>query len=381
MSRQYDKIIIGAGLYGLYAADFCGGKGQHVLVLEYDSAPFKRATYINQARVHMGYHYPRSLTTAVKSAGYFRRFVEDFGFCIHDKFEQIYATSDQFSWTSAEQFQEFCKAGGIKCEEAAVSRYFKPGMCDGAFLTEEYTYDAKILQKYYEDRLKESVNVDMQFEVRIQRIVKQDKSFLVELSDGSSYTAPYVLNATYASVNQIIDKLEGIPKEPFGIKYELCEIILCAPSEALKNIGITVMDGPFFSIMPFGKTGLHSLTAVTFTPHVTSYDAKPTFSCQRGTENLDMTCTPDNLGNCSECPHKPDSAWPYMSHLADKYLKPEYAYSYVESLYSMKPILKSSEVDDSRPTAIRIMSREPVFVSVLSGKINTVYDLDEYLLL
>lgn len=77
---RYDKIIIGAGLYGLYAAAFCGERNQHVLVLEYDEAPFRRATYINQARVHMGYHYPRSLTTAVKSAGYFRRFVEDFGF-------------------------------------------------------------------------------------------------------------------------------------------------------------------------------------------------------------------------------------------------------------------------------------------------------------
>ena len=61
-------------------------------------------------------------------------------------------------------------------------------------------------------------------------------------------------------------------------------------------------------------------------------------------------------------------------------MKPEYAYSYVESLYSMKPILKSSEVDDSRPTAIRVMSTDPVFISVLSGKINTVYDLDGYLL-
>ncbi len=77
MISGYDKIIIGAGLYGLYAASFCAVKGQKVLVLEYDAAPFKRATYINQARVHMGYHYPRSLTTAVKSAGYFRRFVED----------------------------------------------------------------------------------------------------------------------------------------------------------------------------------------------------------------------------------------------------------------------------------------------------------------
>ena len=106
MGGKYDKIIIGAGLYGLYAAKRCGQRGERVLVLEYDKAPFSRATYINQARVHMGYHYPRSLTTAVKSAGYFRRFVEDFGFCIHDKFDQVYATSDKFSWTNAGQFMD-----------------------------------------------------------------------------------------------------------------------------------------------------------------------------------------------------------------------------------------------------------------------------------
>ncbi len=77
-----DKLIIGAGLYGLYAALHCAKKGQRVTVLELDEAPFSRATYINQARVHMGYHYPRSLSTAMKSASYFRRFVDDYGFCI-----------------------------------------------------------------------------------------------------------------------------------------------------------------------------------------------------------------------------------------------------------------------------------------------------------
>ena len=45
----------------------------------------------------------------------------------------------------------------------------------------------------------------------------------------------------------------------------------------------------------------------------------------------------------------------------------------------MKPILKASEIDDSRPTVIRVMSEAPKLVSVLSGKINTVYDLDEVL--
>lgn len=375
MEKSFDKIIIGGGLYGMYAAKFCGYRGQKVLLLECEQAPFSRATYINQARVHMGYHYPRSLTTAVKSAGYFRRFTEDFGFCIHDRFDQVYATSSRFSWTDAGQFMDFCKAAKVRCDEVAVSKYFKPGMCDGAFLTEEYTYDAKILQKYFEEQLAEKKNVTICYGAKIDSIQKKADVYEVWLKDGSMVQAPFVLNATYASVNQVLDKVKGIEPELFQIKYELCEIILCEPSKTLEGTGITVMDGPFFSIMPFGKTGLHSLTSVTFTPHVTSYESMPAFACQKGDG-----CSREHLGNCSTCAYKPDSAWPYMSHLADKYLKEEYAYTYRESLFSMKPILKSSEVDDSRPTAIKVLSEGPTFISVLSGKINTVYDLDTYLL-
>lgn len=372
--QQYDKIVIGAGFYGMYAADYCAKRGEHVLVLEYDSEPFKRASYINQARVHMGYHYPRSLSTATKSAGYFRRFSEEFDFCIHSQFEQIYATSSKFSWTNAEQFQKFCQAANIMCHEVAPSEYFKDKMCDGAFLTEEYTYDAFLLRDYYWDRLKQSNLVTMEFQAKIQSIEKKDKLFTIILEDGRQFETPYVLNVSYASVNQIINKVIGVEKNQFDIKYELCEIILCKPSEQISKIGFTVMDGPFFSIMPFGKTGLHSLTSVTFTPHVTCYKEKPEFSCQEGTD-----CSPQSLANCSECRNRPSSAWPYMSHLADKYLKSQYAYTYEKSLFSMKPILKSSEVDDSRPTCIKILSEEPTFISVLSGKINTVYDLEEYL--
>ena len=164
--------------------------------------------------------------------------------------------------------------------------------------------------------------------------------------------------------------------EPFAIKYELCEIILCTVDERLKNTGVTVMDGPFFSLMPFGRTGLHSLTSVTFTPHVTSYDSLPTFACQARSGGC---CRPGDLANCDSCPARPESAWPMMSQLARKYLREEYGFAYSHSLFSMKPILKASEIDDSRPTVIRQYTADPAFVSVLSGKINTVYDLDEVL--
>lgn len=393
-TEQYDRVIIGAGLYGLYSALFCGKKGLSVLVLEKEDAPFMRATYINQARVHMGYHYPRSLTTAMKSAGYFRRFVDDFDFCIHQTFDQVYATSANFSWTQRTQFMEFCKAAGIRCEEVSTDKYFREGMCDGAFLTEEFTYDAHVLRDYLLEEIGKYQNVRLRFGSHITAIEKGTDHYSVSYTkqhsqeEMSTVKTPFVLNATYASVNQILQQV--FPEDLFRIKYELCEIILCEPSESLKNVGITVMDGPFFSIMPFGLTGLHSLTAVSFTPHVTSYDETPTFRCQQEVDG--GWCTPDRLGNCNQCPEKPVSAWPHMSHLATKYLKEEYAFRYKESLFSMKPILKSSEIDDSRPTAIRVhsggknagmaggKSGDPTFISVLSGKINTVYDLEEYLI-
>ena len=68
-----------------------------------------------------------------------------------------------------------------------------------------------------------------------------------------------------------------------------------------------------------------------------------------------------------------------MANLAKKYLKDEFKFQYRTSLFSMKPILASSEIDDSRPTVIKTYSKNPTLVGVLSGKINTVYDLDEVL--
>lgn len=370
--EQYDRIIIGAGLYGLYSALFCCKKGENILVLECDSMPFRRATFINQARVHQGYHYPRSISTAMKSAGYFERFNKDYDFCINRKFNKVYATSRQYSWSDGEQFKSFCRAANIPCEELHPERFFKERMCDGAFLTREYTYDAMILKNYFLEKLEPYKNCTIKYGVNITRIEKLQEVYAV-FADGEEYRAGFVLNATYAGTNQILNM---VGFERFDIKYELCEIILCEVNQKLNDYGFTVMDGPFFSIMPFGKTELHSLTSVTFTPHTTSYDGVPTFSCQ---EKSGGYCSTFRLGNCNDCPAKPETAFPYMANLARKYLRDEYEFKYKLSLFSMKPILMSSEIDDSRPTVIRKYSENPTFVGVLSGKINTVYDLDEVL--
>lgn len=367
---EYGKIILGAGLYGLYAAKFCGGKGEQILVLEHDKEPFSRATYVNQARIHEGYHYCRSYSTATKSAGYFDRFNDDHGFCVVSDYQSIYGIASRYSWTNAQQFGKFCEAARIKCIRMDPDLYFKPGLCEGAFDTCEYAYDQAELKKYYMQALAEYPNVQIKYGARVESIVRAGGSYEIRLASEETFATKYLLNTTYASVNQIITMLQF---DPFAIKYELCEIILCRVSDELQSLGITIMDGPFFSIMPFGKTGYHSLTSVAFTPHVVSYETLPTFDCQR---KRDVECSPHRLGNCNLCPAHPETAWPYMSRLARKFLREGLDFQYVGSLFSIKPILRASEIDDSRPTVIKRFSENPTFISVLSGKINTIYDLD-----
>lgn len=371
-SMKYDKIIIGAGIYGLYAAWLCAKRGEHVLVLEKEDAPFQRATYINQARVHLGYHYPRSLSTALQTARYFDRFVQDFPESIKSDFRQVYATSSRFSWTQADAFERFADSAGISCRRIDAGEFFREGMCDGAFLTGEATFDAEILKETLLRRIRSFPDAQIRCGSGVRKIERSGNCYRI-YTENETFESGYILNAAYAGVNEIC-RMAGF--EPFRIKYELCEVILCTVNEAFQDLGITVMDGPFFSIMPFGKTGLHSLTSVSFTPHQTCYEEIASFPCQK---NSPGGCRPGDLKNCSTCPARPASAWNYMEHLARKYLKDDYRFSYVRSLYSMKPILLASDVDDSRPTCIRVHSTEPAFVSVLSGKITTVYDLEEVL--
>jgi FAD dependent oxidoreductase len=370
MDETFDKIIIGAGLYGLYSALFCGKKGEKILVLEHDSQAFSRATYINQARVHMGYHYPRSHSTAKKSADYYDRFIADYGFCINNHFDKIYAISKNFSWTNATQFKKFCNDTDILCKPININEYFKEEFCEGAYLSQECSYDALELKKYFLQEIKKLSNVVILYNTHIVTTLKEEGTYLLKTNHDLNYETKFVLNTTYASVNQV---LKLFKEEPIKIKYELCEVILCKVSDNLKNVGVTMMDGPFFSLMPFGQTGYHSLTAVNYTPHKTSNSFFPEFDCQQRSNN---SCSKDQLANCNTCVAKPKSAWPFMLALAKKYLNEDTAIEYVDSLYSIKPILQESEIDDSRPTVIKEFSKSPKLVSVLSGKINTVYDLD-----
>jgi hypothetical protein len=370
--ETYDRLVIGAGFFGLHGAHLFAGDDMRVAILDAEAAPMLRASQINQARVHNGYHYPRSVTTATSSAEYYARFTTEFASCINHEFTQIYAVAGAQSLISANGFLRFCRWTGIPADEIDPDDYFEPGTILAAYRTAEYSFDAPLLRHEMCERLARDRDVDWYAPARIASVEWESDAFVLELTDGRRMRARGVLNATYAGINQILN-LFGV--EPLPLKYELCEVILVTVDDSLKNTGLTLMDGPYFSCMPWGYSGYHSLTAVSYTPHLSSHDDMPHFECQA--RNPD--CNDSALDNCALCPQRPGTAWPFMRGLARRYVGDRHGIAYAQSVWSMKTVLARAEIDDARPTMVEQHSAKPWLTSVLSGKIGTIYDLDEAL--
>ena len=89
-----------------------------VALLEREPDLMQRASYVNQARIHQGYHYPRSILTGLRSRVNFDRFITEYSDCVHSEFSHYYAIARIASKVSAQQFRSFCKRIGAPLQAA-----------------------------------------------------------------------------------------------------------------------------------------------------------------------------------------------------------------------------------------------------------------------
>lgn len=372
MTREVDRVVIGAGIFGLYAAVTLRKRGLEVAVVDLERHPLMRASLVNQARIHMGYHYPRSVFTALQAARRSEQFMQDFPEAVVDDFRHIYAIASAGSLTEPESFERFCNHLSLPLRPVEVSDYFDPTAVQAAYETEEFAFDATILRKHLLRRIDTLGSVLWYLGNRVMDVGSDGDTYVLTLEEGEVLRTAGVVNATYAGLNEIIRQF-GF--DPLPLKYELCEVILTRISDTVRDVGVTVLDGPFFSLMPFGRTELHSLTAVDVTPRRTSDDVLPTFSCQP----LNAACHPSALDNCAACPARPTPSFETMSQLTRRYLHSQFEMKFEESLFSVKAVLRTAEVDDARPTLGIRFSERPQFVTIFSGKVSTLYDVEEVL--
>jgi len=169
-------------------------------------------------------------------------------------------------------------------------------------------------------------------------------------------TAGTAINCTYARTNKILSD-SGLRTIP--LKHELTELALVEVPAVLRDVGITVMCGPFFSLMPFPSTGTHTLSHVRYTPHCEWADG------DRGDyhdpyQRLESART-------SRFPHMLQDARRYLPAIGDA--------TQVGSLWEIKTVLPMSEVDDSRPILLKASDDLPRLINVMGSKIDNVYDV------
>ena len=152
MSRpdHYDAIVIGGGFFGCsLALHLRRARNARVAVLERERQPMQRASYVNQARVHNGYHYPRSILTGLRSRVNFPRFTEAFADCVYDEFDAYYAVGRKFSNVTAVQFRLFCERIGAPVAPApkSVKQLFQDSLVEDVFRVTEYAFDSVKLKE------------------------------------------------------------------------------------------------------------------------------------------------------------------------------------------------------------------------------------------
>ena len=363
------RVVVGGGIFGCYAAIVLADRGHTVLLIEQDSQLLARASFVNQARLHTGLHYPRSLLTATEALERYVSFRATWPDAVRD-FTQIYAVAAHNSRTSGADFASFITRLGLSADEIDPNRWFHPGTVSRAFKVEEPSFDAVVLRQILTEEIASRPNISVLLNSAVVGGEVGPDQVTIALATGDVIEAEGVVLAVYAGTNALRRSL-GLPGLP--LTFELAEVLLGRVTPELRNFGFTVMDGPFWSMMPFGHGDQVSLTSVGLTPLSKSAD-EATFACQSSR----FDCQPLRLQPCTACLVRPVSAVSHQQQQMSMFLKQASAFTATDSMLTVKAILTATEVDDARPTLVQ-SEPEVNVTTVFSGKISTVFDLESEL--
>jgi len=393
--KKFDFVVVGGGIFGCYAALHLAGRGAKVAILEKEARLFQKASLVNQARLHSGYHYPRSVATAAMSDEHKARFTNEHRQFVNQTFEKFYAIDRYGSFTDGTQFERFCEFLNIPCERVKEHPLFNYNRLEALYRTEEYSFDPVLLGNYYREKVENCAGITVFKNAQIKEAKAFGNAWEIELQVSNSkwqvasgefqvssgeprletlnlkLETATVINATYAATNAT-NQIFGV--NDLALTHEISEIAFVS-SQQFGQRGLTVMDGPFGSIMPYGLSGLLSLSSVAYTHHKISFDAMPRFDCQ--IPEIDPRCRPEAPGICTECPRRPVSNAPKMLAQMQQYFAENVQFSHLFSYYTIKSKLKASHIDDGRPTEISLLRESPRFYCLFAGKINSIYEVEK----
>lgn len=327
--------IIGAGIYGCHIGKILLERGINISIFEKSSSLFDGASGKNQFRLHLGFHYARDFNTRQQSKLGFTKFLAHY-----EKFTKS-IDNNLYVIPNNESLIDFKTYLAIFEHENFPFDLYDPleinflNNTEGIISVGERIINVSKLKEYFQDTL---INfVEFNFEVT--------KTVLLKLS--SDYD--FVIDCTWGKL---------LPPE--NIFYEVTHLAYYKLKNNKKfNFGITYVDGSLCSLYPTEQEKIYTLSSVEYTPLFKS-------------DNLAKAN--DFLDNISD--EKLDNNAINMEYQLKKFFPSFCEYFELEGhQVSMKS--KINGCNDPRDCRI---TQEGNIISIFSGKIDTLYIAEDYIL-
>lgn len=338
--------MIGGGIHGISVALALAEADIDVTIVEKNKRILQGTSGATHNRAHMGYHYPRSIKTArecLQGIEYFKlRYPE----ALYHPKEAYYAIAKEGSKTSSEDYIKFCDYMHIPhIFRWPSSKLLSRDYLDSSFLVPEPCFNLRVLHQVLEKEAAQKGVAIRTGSTVIGSEQKADGTHMVTIEKESTkehLRAGIVINATYAYSNNVLS-ISGLESDRTEYYYHTTEVIV-ARSSKQHLPALTVMDGPFISVMPCaGYDDLYLVYDVVY------------------------SVVHEQRGLLYEKPNTVQSNWRKMIEHGGKYFPFLRTLQYVESLWGSRPVPVDDTID-SRSTRIVRHKTSPGFYSILEGK-------------
>jgi len=336
-------LVIGAGIHGVTVAIELAKKGNEVTVIDAKKDMLLGASYATHGRIHLGYHYPRSRETAIECIHGYNHFIKNYKDCLVFP-DFYYVIEKNKSNVTAGQYKQAMEEAGLDCiSNWPDKKFLNREHIEDSFKVKEACFDIWKLINIFTRKFNE-LNIKTIFDFEIKNVSRiKDRALKITSSDSQEIKmeVDLIVNCTYTYTNNV-QKAFGVTEDLTPYKFESTEIAVVESD--MKIPALTVMDGPFITILPYiGKEN-----------HYIVYDkVHSVISQETDTEYT----PPKDLGtNWDKMLEHGIKYYPFFNNLKYKY-----------SLYGSRPISLKTK-NDGRSTKV-IKHDYPIdFYSILEGK-------------
>ncbi|WP_162901516.1 hypothetical protein [Breoghania sp. L-A4] len=267
-------------------------------------------------------------------------------------FPNAYFVSSEGSNVNFAEYLDFCRKANLKTDEIDLDD-FKPSLrnVSGGIYTDEVVYDSRIL-KYLVSSDLDRNNVAVLFDSNVSSVEESIDGFVLK-ADNVTINARSIVNCTYSSFNSFNESL-GVSLT--DLQYELTVVPIVKWRSEKPPVGITVMDGRFFTILPFGKSGQYLLYHVDHTVRDTFIGRNYPKKWKSPREAIGDDAARD--------------AYEQMVRSSSHWLPDISSAEYIDFLATVRVVLAGVDSTDRRPSLIEKLETKHPFYTVFSGKID-----------